>query len=85
MQLDSHPFFRKIIVPWYDSNISCGILIAVMLGVGLFGGIGLWTALSDSRFYSYRWIPLILIALAFAVIGSVGVRLIKRSSRRPPL
>ena len=78
MRLDQNPVYRKVIVPWYDSEITCLVLIVLLFVVFLFGFIGISVA-SESIFYgSYIWVPVILVVVSGGVILSITIRLIKR-------
>jgi hypothetical protein len=79
MHLDtSNPLFRKASAPWYDGNLACGILLAVMLLVGLFSWAGIYVAHSDPSYNAYLWVPTTLLILSLLVIGSVAFRKIHR-------
>jgi len=82
MRLDQNPFFRKIIVPWYDSDTFCYIVMAVMAGVILFSWVGVGVARRNGEYSANIWVPLLLIFLSAAVILSTLVRLIKRHLHR---
>ena len=78
MRLDQNPVYRKVIVPWYDSEITCLVLIVLLFVVFLFGFIGISVA-SDSIFYGlYIWVPIILVVLSGGIILSITIRLIRR-------
>lgn len=82
MRLDQNPVFRRIIVPWYDSETACLIVIVLTSLVFLFGFIGLSVAQEDRLFQAYRWVPMVLMLLSGAVVVSLAVRLIKRYLQR---
>ncbi len=73
-----NPIYRKVIVPWYDSEIACLITLILMLLLFLFGFVGISVATGYEEFRSYMWIPGLLIALSSGVIISITVRLVKR-------
>jgi len=78
MRLDQNPVYRKVIVPWYDSEITCLILIVLLFVVFLFGFIGISVA-SESIFYgSYIWVPILLVVVSGGIILSITIRLIRR-------
>ncbi len=78
MRLDQNPVYRKVIVPWYDSEITCLVLIVLLFVVFLFGFIGISVA-SESIFYgSYIWVPVILVVVSGGIILSITIRLIRR-------
>ena len=82
MQLDQNPVFRKIIVPWYDSDTTCLLMIAFMLIVFFFGIAGLIVAQENPQYYGYIWVPFLLVLMSGWVILSTSVRLTKRYTRR---
>ena len=78
MRLDQNPVYRKVIVPWYDSEIACLVLIALLFVVFLFGFMGISVA-SESIFYgSSIWVPIVLVVLSGGIILSITIRLIRR-------
>lgn len=78
MRLDQTPVYRKTIVPWYDSEIACLILIIFMLLVFLFGFVGLSVARETSEYRSIIWVPGLIVALSAGVIVSTTIRLFLR-------
>ena len=82
MRLDQNPVFRKVIVPWYDSEIVCLAVIVVMGLVTLFGIAGMSVAREIDEFQGYGWVPTLLVVLSAAVIISTTIRLIKRYTQR---
>ncbi len=78
MRLDQNPVYRKVIVPWYDSEITCLVMIVLLFVVFVFGFIGISVA-SESIFYgSYIWVPVILVVVSGGIILSITIRLIRR-------
>ena len=82
MLIKKKPFFRKVIVPWYDSETACLILIVFMLLVCLFGLAGISVARENVGYYQYIWIAVLLVVLSGVVIISTTIRLIKRFTSR---
>jgi len=82
MRMDQNPFFRKIIVPWYDSDSACYIVIVCMGIIIFFGFSGLSVARENPVTQAYIWIPLLLIVLSAGVILSTLIRLLKRYLHR---
>lgn len=78
MKLDQPPIYRKIIVPWYDSEVMCLVAIIFLLPVALLGLIGINVANSIPQYQSYVWMPVLLTVLSTGVIFSITFRLIKR-------
>ncbi len=78
MKLDENPVFRKIIIPWYDSEIACLILIIFMNFVLMFSRSGISVAREYSEYTAYIWIPVLLMVLSVGVILSIIFRLVRR-------
>ena len=78
MQLDQSPFFRKTITPWYDTNLSCWILIWSMLLVFCFALGGVFVANNDPVLVPHIWFPLLLAGLSGFLVVKVYVRLTTR-------
>ncbi|RJQ61031.1 MAG: hypothetical protein C4530_06760 [Desulfobacteraceae bacterium] len=79
MRLDQkNPVYRKVMVPWWDSEIPCLFVIIFMLFILLFGMIGLSVAYTTSEYRSFVWVPVLIAALSAAVIFSTTVRLVRR-------
>ena len=78
MPLAAHPFFRKAIVPWYDSDTACTVVIVLMIPVMLFGVLGIYVAQSQAAYREHFWVPMLLVALTAGVIFSTAARMIRR-------
>jgi len=78
MRLDQKPVYRKVIFPWYDSEIACLIVIILMFIVFLFGFVGISVAHETTEYRSIVWVPILVVALSGAVILSTTIRLIRR-------
>ena len=78
MRLDQNPVYRKVIVPWYDSEIFYLILIVFLFLVFLFGFIGISVASESPSYRSYIWVPIVLVVLSGGIILSITIRLIRR-------
>lgn len=72
------PFFRKIIPPWYDSDVVCVMQLFFMAGVFLFGCAGISAAGETDTYRNVRWVPLLLVVLSMTVILSTSIRLVRR-------
>ena len=70
MSLDPNPFFRKAIVPWYESKRVCWGLIVFMTLVLLFGAAGVFVAALNPAYQPYLWVPGLLIVLPLVIIVS---------------
>lgn len=82
MRIDQNPVFRKTIIPWYDSEVVCIVVIVFMILVFFFGVVGITVARENAQYYEYVWIAVLLVVMSGGVIFSTIVRLIKRHARR---
>lgn len=82
MRLEQNPVFRNVIVPWYDSETACFIMIFVVGLISLFALTGLSVALNHPIYYPFRWVPMLLLVMCGGVILSVSARLLKRYLQR---
>ena len=80
--MDQNPFFRKIIVPWYDSDTACYIVVGCMGLIIFFGFTGISVARENPATQAHVWVPVLLIVLSAAVIVSTLIRLAKRYLHR---
>jgi hypothetical protein len=78
MKIDHPPVYRKVVVPWYDSEIVCLVAIILLFPVLFLGMVGINVANNTDQFGSYLWMPLLLTILSAMVILSVTLRLLKR-------
>jgi len=82
MRIDQNPLFRKVIVPWYDSETACFIVIFFMFLIFLFGFAGIPVARENIEYHEHVWIPVLLVVMSGGIIISTTIRLIKRYARR---
>jgi hypothetical protein len=82
MRLGQNPLFRKAIVPWYDSETACLIVIVFLVVVFLFGLVGISVVRENVEYHEHMWVAALLAVLSGAVIVSTTVRLIKRYTYR---
>lgn len=85
MQINSNPFFRKNLVPWYDSDAVCGLIFLLMLLILIFGLIGIRVAWQSPVFHPHVWIPLLVTALSAGVGISTIIRLVRRHFKKLPM
>ena len=78
MSLDQNPLFRKVIVPWYDTEKANYIVIVFMSLVFLFGIAGILEAVEKTEYNEYIWVPVLIVVMSAGVIVSIAIRLIKR-------
>lgn len=82
MPSDKNPVFRKAIIPWYHSKTACGVTIAFMLLVFLFGLAGVSVAHANADFNGYIWVPLVLVVLSAFIITVTIIRLVRQHGAR---
>ena len=82
MRLVQNPVFRKVIVPWYDSEASCLVVIVCMGLVFFFGFAGVSVARENIHYQQHMWVPILLIVMSGGVIISTTIRLAKRYFQR---
>ena len=82
MKTASNPIHRKVIVPWYDSDMLCMGVVVTSVLVMLFGVVGVVVAVRNPAYAAYGWVPKLIIILSLWVFVSVGNRLIRRSLAR---
>jgi len=81
MNGDQNPSFRRLIVPWYDSEAACLLMIFLMDLVFLFAAAGVDEARRTPEFGAYMGLPVLLLVLSGIVIVSTTIRLIRRFLR----
>jgi len=82
MRLDKNPVYRKLIVPWYDSEAVCFIMIILMGFVFLLSLAGVSVARETIEYHEDLWVPVSLMVMSAVVIVSTAIRLIKRYAHR---
>lgn len=81
MDIDSNPFFRRIITPWYDSNTACWTVIIFMVPLLFFAITGLKIALTTPDSKPHIWVPSLLTGLSCFIVSSTATRMIKRHKK----
>ncbi len=69
---------KKVIIPWYDANLLCYIIIIFTIFVIGFSLVGVSIALNNTIYINYIWVPVTIIILSVFVLSSVSVRITKR-------
>ena len=82
MRLEKNPVFRKVIIPWYDSETLCFISIFFMFCVYLFSVMGIQVAGEKIDTIGYVWVPIFLVIMSGGVIISITIRLARRYMNR---
>lgn len=82
MRLRQNLLFRKAIVPWYDTETACLIVILLLVAVFLFSLAGISVARSNIEYREHMWVAVLLAVLSGGVVVSTTIRLIARYLRR---
>ena len=82
MRVDKNPIHRKAIVPWYDSEIACIIILMLMAVIILFAASGIYVSYEASEYKTYGWVAILLLVLSAWIMVSAGLRLINRYLNR---
>lgn len=82
MLLDPKPVYRRVIIPWYDSEIVCFAALLFAGFVVAFSVCGIHVAYETPDYRAYLWIPGMLFAMGMFVFISITVRLIRRYVQR---
>lgn len=82
MLIERKPFFRKVIIPWYDSETACLVVIVFMSLVCLFGFAGISVARENVEYHKHIWIAVLIVVLSGVVVVSTTIRLVKRFTSR---
>ncbi len=78
MPREKNPVFRRAIIPWYDSDRVCWVVVGAMIVIALFSAAGIFAALEDPRFHTYFWLPLLLLLLSTGIAVSTLIRMFRR-------
>ncbi len=78
MQLDHNTLEKKEIVPWYDSETACYVILIFLFLVILFSAVGLSVSNENPEYSEYFKIPVLLLTLSIIATISTIIRLIKR-------
>jgi hypothetical protein len=72
------PLFRRVIVPWYDTEPVCYFTLIFSVGVILFSLAGISEANATPEFKPFIWVPSLLLIMSIMVFISTLMRLIRR-------
>jgi len=78
MKLDQNPFFRKAIIPWHDSTLSCWIFIVICLFTLIFAVIGINVACANQEYAGFVWLPALMALLSLFILIKILIKLIMR-------
>ena len=82
VRISDKPIYRKVIVPWYDSEAACLFVLVLMIPTLIFGIIGIDITRRSTEYGDYFWIPTGLTVLSSLVIISTLSRMIRRFIER---
>jgi hypothetical protein len=82
MRIDHNPIHRKVIVPWYDSEAACVMIIVFMVLVLLFGITGIFVSREMELYRNSGWVAVLLTGLSGCVLVSTSLRLVFRHLKR---
>ena len=80
MPSEKSPFFRKPVIPWYQSKTAYSVTIIIMLVVFLVGLAGISVSREIDEYNGYLWIPAVLVILSVWLMITNIIRLIRRYS-----
>jgi hypothetical protein len=78
IQIEKSPIYRKVIIPWYDSDALCFAMIVFLIFICSFSIAGVFVALETLQFHRETWLPVLLFLLSFYVCVSASVRFVLR-------
>ena len=78
MPSEKSPFFRKPVIPWYQSRTAYSVTIVIMLVVFLVGLAGISVSREIDEYNGYLWIPAVLVILSVCLMITNIIRLIRR-------
>ena len=82
MPLAPTPVFRAAIVPWYDTETVCLVVIFFLSLVVLYCLAGIVVALEAPHYTRHIWVPIVLVLLSGGTIISTLIRLLRRYAAR---
>ena len=82
MPREKNPVFRRAIIPWYDSDRVCWIVVGFMLLTAIFSTAGLFAALEEPDYQRHIWLPILLLLLSTGITISTLIRMFRRYIER---
>jgi hypothetical protein len=79
---DQTPLFRRVILPWYDTDAACvltGVFLLIVFGFAL-AGVSVAHETPDGG--RHVWVPAALLVLSGVGIITVSLRLYRRHAHR---
>ena len=78
MLYDKKPIYRRLIIPWFDSEAVCFFVILFMIVIIWFALIGLGVAYEKVKYHRHMWVPFLIILMSTWVFVSTSIRMIRR-------
>ena len=82
MPREKPPVFRRAIIPWYDADRVCWIVVGFMLSTAVFSTAGLFAALEETDYQRHIWLPMLLLLLSIGITISTLIRMFRRYIER---
>ncbi len=82
MTFDPNPVHRRLLVPWYDADAACWLMVLGLSPAFLFGLLGLTLASATPEGQRCIAVPLLLVVLSGLVMGANLGRLLRRVIQR---
>ena len=79
---DHNPIFRKVILPWYDTDAVCVLTVVFMLAVFGFSIAGISVASEMPEAGKYAWVPCALLVLSVVGTVAISLRLFRRHAHK---
>jgi len=77
-----NPLFRRVIIPWYDTEPVCFLTLIFSAAIIVFSLAGIYEANSTPEFQAHIWVPILLLIMGIVVFISTLMRLILRKYER---
>ena len=84
MRLDQSFVKKKVIIPWYDSEMLCIFTIVLLFIFFFFGIAGISVVNQNPEYFEHLWVPVLVAAMSGGLILSITIRLIKRYTYKFP-
>ncbi|NVL90076.1 MAG: hypothetical protein HWN69_03630 [Desulfobacterales bacterium] len=82
MKLHKNPSFRKVIIPWYDSDLFCLVISICAAFVFYFSTAGISLALENDPYRHYCWVPIVLMLFSGILLATNLFRILSRMVSR---
>lgn len=78
MRYNEKPVHRRVIVPWYDTDTMCRMVVICLVPVFAFAVVGVHTAGTRGEWHTAIWVPLLLAVMSLFVVIRMVIRLVRR-------